>query len=113
MDLIYPLAGRVFIGGTLTDRGGHTPYEPAAHGAALIHGPDVANFRAPFARLDAAGAASAITDAHELAAALFRLKSPEAQRSQADAARAALKPEADAKALVAAIARHLPHATLS
>lgn len=29
MPLWYQLAGRVFIGGTLTDRGGHTPYEPA------------------------------------------------------------------------------------
>ncbi|WP_370159066.1 3-deoxy-D-manno-octulosonic acid transferase, partial [Salipiger bermudensis] len=50
MGLLYPLAGRLFIGGTLTDRGGHTPFEPAAYATALLHGPDVANHAAPFAR---------------------------------------------------------------
>lgn len=107
MALLYPLAGRVFIGGTLTDRGGHTPYEPAAYGAALLHGPDVANFRAPFARLDDAGAALRVEDAGSLAAGLQRLATETAQRETGAAAQALLRPEADAETLVAAMLKHL------
>ncbi|EIE50451.1 3-deoxy-D-manno-octulosonic acid transferase [Salipiger aestuarii] len=105
MALFYAAAGRVFIGGTLADRGGHTPYEPAACGAALIHGPDVRNFRAPFARLDAAGAACAIDSAETLAAALLALHPR--QRAMGQAARALLRPRMDAQALVAGISARL------
>ncbi|MCR8547622.1 3-deoxy-D-manno-octulosonic acid transferase [Salipiger sp. P9] len=107
MGLLYPLAGRIFIGGTLTDRGGHTPYEPAAYGAALLHGPDVANFRAPFARLDAAHAALQVASAEDLGAALIRLAPPDAQDALGGAAQAALRPEADAQELVRELTERL------
>jgi len=71
MPLWYQACGIVFIGGTLSDRGGHTPYEPAAFGCALIHGPDTRNFEAPFARLAEAEAAERIGDANSLARALL------------------------------------------
>lgn len=109
MPLFYALAGRVFIGGTLTDRGGHTPYEPAAYGAALIHGPDLRNFRAPFARLSAADAALPAGDAQTLAAALAQLRGA-AQTAMGARARATLRPEADAETLTNALARQLPPA---
>ncbi|SIS99350.1 3-deoxy-D-manno-octulosonic-acid transferase [Roseivivax lentus] len=99
----YALAGRVFIGGTLTDRGGHTPFEPAAFGAALLHGPDVANFARPFARLDRGRAARAVEDAEGLAAALTALAAPDAQTGLGGEAAEVLRPEADLDALVAAI----------
>ncbi|WP_353471354.1 glycosyltransferase N-terminal domain-containing protein [Salipiger sp. H15] len=111
MALFYRLAGRVFIAGTLTDRGGHTPYEPAAFGAALLHGPDVRNFRVPFGLLDAAGAASPITDAASLAAALLALSDEKAQRSAGAAARALLEPEASAADLVEDLTLHIDAAT--
>ncbi len=108
MALWYALAGRVFVGGTLTDRGGHTPYEPAAFGAALLHGPDVANFRAPFARLDKAGAARKIRSAEELSQALRDLSDPQAQASAGATAARALRQEGDLDALIDRIAALLP-----
>ncbi|ETX14458.1 3-deoxy-D-manno-octulosonic acid transferase [Roseivivax halodurans JCM 10272] len=99
MPLWYQLAGTVFIGGTLTDRGGHTPYEPASFDAALIHGPDTRNFRAPFAALGDAAAAIRITDASSLAAAVTDLAPAEHRERVAQAARNSLRPEAGAGAL--------------
>ncbi len=110
MPLWYALAGRVFIGGTLTPRGGHTPFEPAAFGAALIHGPDVANFARPFARLGKAGAAAQIADAEGLARALGALQDPQAQARQGRAARQVLRPEADLDALMDHVLARLPAA---
>ncbi|WP_417724842.1 3-deoxy-D-manno-octulosonic acid transferase [Salipiger sp.] len=107
MALFYPLAGRVFIGGTLGDRGGHTPHEPAAFGAALIHGPDVANFRPAFARLAEQQAAIGIEDAATLAAALEALADPEAQRRLGARARDALAPATDAGTLAGMLMQHL------
>lgn len=107
MALFYRLAGRVFIAGTLTDRGGHTPYEPAAFDAALIHGPDTRNFRAPFALLDAAGAAVQIADATGLSTALLGLRGDAAQRRAGTAARTLLEPEASAAQLVENLLQHM------
>ncbi len=106
MALWYRLAGRVFIGGTLTDRGGHTPYEPASFGCALIHGPDTRNFAAPFARLAKAGAARQVAEAAALAEALLALGP-----SQHDAglrAREALRQDSAPGDFVARILATLP-----
>lgn len=107
MGLLYPLAGRLFIGGTLTDRGGHTPFEPAAYATALLHGPDVANHAAPFARLTAARAAIEVADAPALAEALNRLAARDAQEALGQAAKETLQPETDLEELVAAITQRL------
>ena len=45
MALWYRLAGITFVGGSLVDAGGHTPFEPAGAGSAILHGPHVGNFR--------------------------------------------------------------------
>ena len=70
MDGWYAAAGTVFVGGSLVDKGGHTPFEPLAHGCAVLHGPHVRNFAAPYAALDAAGGAVSVADAAALGAAL-------------------------------------------
>lgn len=70
MTLWYGMAGATVIGGSFGDAGGHTPYEPAAQGSALLHGPSVANFSESFGALDAAGAAIAVADGAGLTAAL-------------------------------------------
>ncbi len=101
MPAWYALAGTVFIGGTLTDRGGHTPYEPAAFGAALVHGPDVRNFRASFGALNEAGAALEISDAESLAEAVMSLTDDTRREAMAAAASRALAPEAGPEALAA------------
>jgi 3-deoxy-D-manno-octulosonic-acid transferase len=108
MALWYELAGIVFIGGTLSDRGGHTPYEPAAFGAALIHGPDVANFKKVFARLDGAGAADCVIDATSLAKAIVALRDPERQKNQGLAAQKALEQAVDFDALMRQVFDRLP-----
>ncbi|WP_375258894.1 3-deoxy-D-manno-octulosonic acid transferase [Citreimonas sp.] len=106
MPLWYALAGRVFVGGTLVARGGHTPYEPAAFGAALLHGPDVANHAAPFARLE--GIALPVRDASKLAQGLAALAPPERQRDAGARAKAALRAETDVDGLVQEIVTRLP-----
>ena len=86
----YAAAGVCLTGGSLTDRGGHTPWEPAAWRCALLHGPHVANFRADYAALDADGASRPV-DAGTLAETLGAiLADPSARRAMGQAARAAL-----------------------
>ena len=108
MALWYAAAGRVFIGGTLADRGGHTPYEPAAFGAALLHGPDTRNFVPAYTTLDTAQAAHPVHNAAALAAALQALSDPAEQARMGAAARDALRPEADADTLCSLLQDHLP-----
>lgn len=108
MPLWYALAGVTFVGGSLTDRGGHTPYEPAALGSAIVHGPHVSNFRAAYQALDAAGAALPVTAA-TLAEALTALAlDPARQSAMAEAARQVLAGAADSDPLIDAILATLP-----
>jgi len=71
MALWYDLAGVAFIGGSLVPKGGHTPYEPAAHRCVLLHGPHVANFTEDYASFAAADAAVEVLGDTELAAAIL------------------------------------------
>lgn len=103
MDLWYARCGICLIGGTLADKGGHTPWEPVRHGAALLHGPSLRNFARPFADLDAAGAALSVTAA-TLAQTLRSLDGP-AQDRMAEAAGRVLQATGDGDALIAAIRR--------
>lgn len=105
MALWYRAAGICLVGGSLVERGGHTPWEPAAHRCALLHGPHVENFRESFDHLDAHRAAQQI-GADTLAATLSELLSrPQLIRSIGDRARAALDERAgDPAPLVAYLA---------
>lgn len=102
MDRWYAAAGLCFVGGSLADRGGHTPWEPAAHASAILHGPHVGNFTEGYAALDAAGGARAV-DAKSLADQVARLAGdPVAARRMGQAARQVLDGRAgDPAALVA------------
>lgn len=44
MSLWYSLARITFVGGSLVNQGGHTPYEPLAFGSGVLHGPYIGNF---------------------------------------------------------------------
>lgn len=66
MTTWYRLAGSALVGGSLSGHGGHTPYEAAAGGCAILHGPDTANFAEAYARLGHDGAAL-VRDADSLA----------------------------------------------
>lgn len=69
MGLWYRLAPAALIGGGF-GIGGHNPWEAAALGCAILHGPGVGNFAGDYARLQAAGGAMAVADGPALAAAL-------------------------------------------
>ncbi len=90
MDRWYAGAGITFVGGSLTDRGGHTPFEPAAHGSAILTGPHVSNATPAYAALFAAEAAVRVEDAATLADAIAALADPARQQAQARRAREAL-----------------------
>jgi len=90
MALWFALCGISFVGGSLVPRGGHTPYEPAQAGSAILHGPHVANFTEIYAALDANGGARQIADAEGLTAALTALSDARAQDDMARRASAVL-----------------------
>ncbi|GMG81801.1 3-deoxy-D-manno-octulosonic acid transferase [Paralimibaculum aggregatum] len=86
MGLWYALAPVVFVGGSLAPRGGHTPFEPAAFGAAILHGPDTANFAPAYAALAEAGGAEPVDGAPALARAVARLLEDDGARGAMAAA---------------------------
>ena len=103
MGLWFDLCPVAFIGGSLVPVGGHNGYEPALQGAAILHGPEVANFADLYTRLDQSGGALGVT-ATTLAPTLDRLMRDEAARhAMAQAARATIAAEADATDRTAAL----------
>jgi 3-deoxy-D-manno-octulosonic-acid transferase len=66
LGLIYQLAPIVFMGGSLIRHGGQNPIEAIKLGAAILHGPHVANFGEIYEELDRTGAAALVADADEL-----------------------------------------------
>lgn len=70
LGLIYRLAQTVLIGGTFGDVEGHNPWEAAALGCAILHGPRVANFKTDYAQLADASGAVAVATADDIADAL-------------------------------------------
>jgi len=108
MPLWYAMAGACVIGGTFADKGGHTPWEPAHAGAAILHGPSLHNFAAPFAALDAAGGAVAVTGdlAGALAGALAGLDAVK-QAELATIAHTVLRPAGEPQALLDGLLAHL------
>ncbi|WP_300582523.1 glycosyltransferase N-terminal domain-containing protein [Marivita sp.] len=107
MHLWYALAGVTFVAGSLTDRGGHTPYEPAAFQSAILHGPDTGNFRAAYDRLADEKAAICTPDATSLCEALIAMESAEKQAAWGQAARNVLHQDTDLTGLMQDIARAL------
>ena len=70
LGLFYRLAPLVFMGGSLVPHGGQNPIEPARLGAAILHGPHVANFADVYHALDRSGGALPVEDDDALAAAV-------------------------------------------
>ncbi|MGR3436114.1 MAG: 3-deoxy-D-manno-octulosonic acid transferase [Shimia sp.] len=53
LPLFHSLVPLTFLGGSFVDLGGHAPYEAAAFGCNLLHGPHVARYRAAYEALGA------------------------------------------------------------
>ncbi len=73
LGLFYRAAGAAFVGGSLVDKGGHNPLEPARLGPAILHGPHVFNFAETYADMRGSGGAALVRNERELAAAARRL----------------------------------------
>ncbi|WP_299042628.1 3-deoxy-D-manno-octulosonic acid transferase [uncultured Tateyamaria sp.] len=69
-DLWYALSPIVFLGGSFTDVGGHTPFEPAAAHTAILHGPHYANFAEAYAAFQMRDASLQVTDGAALGTAV-------------------------------------------
>ncbi len=89
MSLWYRRAGVAFLGGSLVDRGGHTPFEPIAYDCPILHGPYVRNFKEIYGALDAEMAAIEVRDAASLSGAMIAHLD---DRAMANRARAVAKP---------------------
>lgn len=66
MDSWYARCGLCIVGGSFVPKGGHTPWEPVRMGCAVVHGPWVENFAAPYALLNAVGGAQRASGPEDL-----------------------------------------------
>jgi len=82
LRLFYQAATVVFIGKSITARGGQNPIEPAALGKAMIYGPNMQNFRAVTAALNNADAALQVRNETGLEVALTALLGDESRRAE-------------------------------
>jgi 3-deoxy-D-manno-octulosonic-acid transferase len=73
LGLFYALAPVVFVGGSLTPRGGHNPLEPAHFDCAIVHGPDMTNNPELGGQLAEVGGAVTATDVDSLVETVERL----------------------------------------
>jgi 3-deoxy-D-manno-octulosonic-acid transferase len=96
LGLWYRLCPVTLVGGTFGAIEGHNPWEAAALGSAILHGPRTANFATDFAQLQAEGGALGVV-AERLAEMLVADHSAMAARAKAlsDRAQAMLLPLAD------------------
>ena len=76
---LYAACDAVFIGGSLVDKGGQNPFEPALFGVPAIHGPSMSDFP-DTPRMDSMGAAMTVNSASDLARAWSEVLTPSARR---------------------------------
>jgi len=70
LGLLYRLSSVAFIGGSMGTHGGHNPIEAARLNCAILHGPDMGNFKVIAEELRNAGGAVAVESAEALAEAV-------------------------------------------
>ncbi|MEM7720766.1 MAG: 3-deoxy-D-manno-octulosonic acid transferase [Pseudomonadota bacterium] len=86
LGLWYRLAPISFVGGSLEPIGGHNPFEPAALGSAILHGPYVTSFVDIYQRLTESRAARLVSSPRSMADAVNELLSPDRCAAMAHAA---------------------------
>jgi 3-deoxy-D-manno-octulosonic-acid transferase len=82
LKYFYQCATVVFVGKSLSARGGQNPIEPAALGKAMVFGPHMQNFAAITQAFLSAQAAMQVNSAAELEETLAQLLADEAVRAQ-------------------------------
>lgn len=74
LGMFYRLTNIVFLGKSFAGGGGgQNPIEPAKLGAAILHGPDVSNFKDVYAEFARRGGARQVNDVDDFARALSQL----------------------------------------
>ncbi|WP_417728659.1 3-deoxy-D-manno-octulosonic acid transferase [Roseovarius sp.] len=87
MGLWYRLSPVTFMGSSLVSgQYGRDPNEPAAHGSAILYGPNVGRYLNRYSRYAEAGAARIVRDSQTLTAAVQRLIAPDQAAVMAHAA---------------------------
>ena len=87
LGLWYRLAPLSFMGGSLAQSSRSCdPNEPAAHGSAILYGPNIRAFLDTYSRFAEAGAARIVRDADTLASALQQVIAPDQSAAMAHAA---------------------------
>jgi 3-deoxy-D-manno-octulosonic-acid transferase len=82
LKCFYEQAALVFVGKSLTARGGQNPIEPAALGKAMVFGPNMQNFEAVARAFLAEQAAIQVRDAAGLEEAIAELLGDERRRAE-------------------------------
>ena len=96
LGVFYRLCNVSFVGGSLVDKGGHNPLEPARLGAAILHGPHVFNFEDTYRDMRRTGGAALTRNEREIASAITRLFADAKTRSaMTEAARQAAEDGAE------------------
>lgn len=109
MGLWYRMAFASFIGGSMVEVGGHNPFEPAALGSAVIHGPNVWNFAEIYGRLSSSEASVQVETPDHLADEVARLTDPVAASKLTQAATEVCSQVEDITDLAAKVVlSHLP-----
>ncbi|MEZ5922345.1 MAG: hypothetical protein R3C60_13485, partial [Parvularculaceae bacterium] len=116
LGLFYRLSDVAFVGGSITEKGGHNPLEPARLSTAILHGPHVFNFTETYADMRARLGAALVRNERELAVAVERLLADATTRmAMANAARIAAEASGEQalNSVVAAIREALPERALN
>jgi len=71
--MLYGASDMAFVGGSLIERGGHNPLEPAAWGIPVFSGPHVFNFETIYERLEMDGGVQLVRGCRELAEGVSHL----------------------------------------
>ncbi|KAB7610084.1 hypothetical protein F9L33_15365 [Amylibacter sp. SFDW26] len=95
MNIWYSSAAVTFVAGSLVPVGGHTPFEPATFGSAIIHGSQYSNFQAIYEQLVAEKGSLQADTAEDIAEAWLRLLDNEFRNSQVIASKKALFENSD------------------
>lgn len=95
MPLWYSSAAITFVAGSLVPVGGHTPYEPATFGSAIIHGSQYSNFQAIYDQLVASNGSLQADTPEDIAGAWLRLLDKKVHDAQITASKKALFENSD------------------
>ncbi|NWO04350.1 MAG: lipid IV(A) 3-deoxy-D-manno-octulosonic acid transferase [Alteromonadaceae bacterium] len=78
--ILYGAGDMAFVGGSLIERGGHNPLEPAAWGVPVLSGPHVFNFETVYAHLRAGDGVATVQGSEDLGRTVARLMASREER---------------------------------